>query len=118
MLRTIASKVQTPRMCASNSSPAKQAFTWTGSIQQFPAQLGSTRLPTNQEPPFQSLYSNSQPVFRPGLINAISSDHLSEDQMASCVTVTPCNDIYLIINQEILLRQVEDLTACFRADHS
>ena len=65
VLRAIASKVQTPRMCASNSSPAKhQAFTWTGSIQQFPTQLGSTRLPTNQEPPFQSLYSNSQPACR------------------------------------------------------
>ena len=38
--------------------------------------------------------------------------------MASRVIVTPCNDTYLTINQEILPRQVGDVTAYFGADHA
>ena len=38
--------------------------------------------------------------------------------MASRVIVTPCNDTYLTINQEILPRQVGDVTAYFGADRA
>ena len=38
--------------------------------------------------------------------------------MASHVMLTPCNDTYLTINQEILQPQVRDVTTYFAADHA
>ena len=99
------------------SPPAKhEALTWTGSAQQFPVTTG---LPTKQEQPFQHCIQIPDQIVEQGsLIDLIFLDGLPEDQIASRVILTPRNDTSLTINQQILQRQVGDVTTYFAADHA
>ena len=85
----------------------------------FLLQLGSNRLPTKQEQPFQHCIQIPDQIVEQGsLIDLIFLDGLPEDQIASRVILTPRNDTSLTINQQILQRQVGDVTTYFAADHA
>ena len=81
----------------------------------FLLKLGSNRLPTKQEQPFRDCI---QIPDQGSLIDSIFSDGLPEYQMASHVILTLRNDTSLTINQQILQRQVWDVTKHFAADHA
>ena len=85
----------------------------------FLLQLGSNRLPTKQEQPFRGWIQIPDQIVEQGsLIDSIFPDGLPEDQIASRVILTPCNDTSLTINQQILQQQVGDVTTYFAADHA
>ena len=85
----------------------------------FLLQLGSNRLPTKQEQPFRgSIQIPDQMIEQGNLIESIFPDSLPEDQVASRVILTPCNNTSLTIKQQILQRQVGDVTTYFTADHA
>ena len=85
----------------------------------FLLQLGSNRLPTKQEQPFWgSIQIPDQMIEQGNLIESIFPDSLPEDQVASRVILTPCNNTSLTIKQQILQRQVGDVTTYFTADHA
>ena len=81
----------------------------------FLLKLGSNRLPTKQEQPFRDCI---QIPDQGSLIDSIFPDGLPEYQMASHVILTLRNDTSLTINQQILQRQVWDVTKHFAADHA
>ena len=62
----------------------------------FLLQLGSSRQPAKQEQPFWgSIQISDQFKEHRSLIYSIFPDGLPEDQMASCVILTPINDTSL-----------------------
>ena len=85
----------------------------------FLMQLGSNRLPTKLEQPFQGCIEIPTALIEQGsLVDSVSPDGLPEDEMASRIILTSCNDTSLTINKEILERQVGDVTTYFAADHA
>ena len=110
-------------MCASSIASSK---TFTRGLlpgydqfNNFLLQLGSNRLPTKQEQPCRGSIQIPDEIIEQGnLIESIFPDGLPEDQVASCVILTPCNNTSLTINQQILQQQVGDVTTYFAADHA